>query len=444
MTKQSSRAAHSVLANIPECYRDIKNWPGVDDSLIEDPAKKRRYENLSGAMAAYLQGGKLSDAAATAKVSSNRFLKLLRRCLLPAPDGRIWGCRALVLGTRVEPLRRTRPFTKQKNSKAGYQGVFGQLMAMHPSIGDALRDFVKTKKGRVRLNKLTFRAMHKEFLTACGAAGVKLTEYPFNTDRQAREPLRKWLKSTLFTQQGHAWTRSVHGEDAAQAFGSQEGDGQATRAYAPYCVWIIDETPIDCEAIYELPNARGDWEELELRRGSVIRVRDAGSGANLASLVVLTPQVSAADIDRALQRAILGSRRTSRALQGYVEGAGYPADVIAELAYALPQKILLDNALSHLADHVQYVCLFLFGGKAILGSPYTPQERSPVESSFSAIARRMLHQIPGTTGSGPHDPVRRTAAAAPKDRIRVDKLEEAIDAYCANENALPAAASHFI
>jgi hypothetical protein len=433
-----------VLDDIPECYRDIKNWPNVDESLIKEETKKARYKRLSTAMDSYLQGTTLSDAAAIAKLSSNRFLKLLKRCLTPAPDGRIWGCRALIQGTRVKQLQRTRIFTKQENLKAGYQGMFGRLMAMHPGIGEALRDFVKKKKGRLRLNKLTFRAIHQEFVAACMAAGVKLEEYPLNTVRQAREPLRNWLESNLFVEQGEAWTKSVHGEDAAQAFGYQDGDGQAMRAYGPYRVWIIDETPIDCEAIYELPNARGDWEEIELRRASAIRVRDAGTGANLANCIVLGPQPTAEDISQAIQRAILGSETASSTQQAYVEGAGYPVDVIPELKYAVPQLVMLDNALSHLADHVQFICLFLFGGRTRLGVAYTPQERAPVETAFALAARRLIHQVPGTTGSGPHDPVRRTAAVAPKDRIRVDKLAEAIDAYCANENALPAAASHYI
>lgn len=444
MTMQPSRAIHPVLADIPECYRDVKNWPKVDDSLIEDTSNAQRYKRLTEAMDAYLQGNTLSEAAAIAKLSSNRFLKLLRRCLLPASDGRIWGCRALLLGARVKPLERKRIFTRHKSANSGYQGMFGRLLALHPGVEDSLRNFVRNRKGKFRLNKLTFRAMHEEFLKACREAGVAPTEYPFDTVRQAREPLRNWIKTSLLPAQGQAWTQSVHGEEAAQAYGYQEGDGQAMRAYGPYLVWIIDETPIDVEAKYELPNARGDWEELELRRACAIRVRDAGTAANLASRVVLGAQASAEDLSLALQDAILGPRYKRKEQGDYADGAGYPSDVIPELRYAVPQLIMLDNALSHLADHVQYTCVFLFGGRVKLGAAYTPQERAPVEAAFCKIARRLLHQLPGTTGSGPKDPVRRTAAVELKDRIRIDKLADAIDAYCANENGLPASASHYI
>jgi putative transposase len=443
MTKQSSRAVRSVLADISECYRDVTNWPNVDESIIKDAVTLKRFKRLTKAMEAYLQGNTLSEAAAIAQLSRNRFLKLLRRCLTSAPDGRIWGCRALILGARVKILERKKSFTKQENANAGFQGMFGRLLTLHPEIEQDLRKCLKRKNGGLKLNKATFRAIHKKFLESCEQAHVGLNEYPFNTIRQAREPLRNWIKTHFLRAEGEAWTQSVHGDDAAQAYGYQDGDGQAMRAYGPYRVWIIDETPIDQEATYELPSARGDWEEIELRRPSAIRTRDAGTGANLASRVVLAPQASAEDISLCLQAAILGSGRTNCG-DGNVSRAGYPSDVIAELRYAVPELILLDNALSHLSDHLQHTCLFLFGGRVRLGQPHTPQERAPVEASFSAIARRLLHQLPGTTGSGPEDPVRQTAAVAPKDRIRVDQLVDAIDTYCANENALPAAASHYI
>ncbi|MEX3964521.1 hypothetical protein AB4Y42_20275 [Paraburkholderia sp. EG286B] len=444
MTKRSSRAVHSALADIPECYRDIENWPNVDESLIEDAAKQKRYQRLSKAMGAYLQGEGLSEAAGLAKLSASRFLALLRRCLQPSFDGGIWGCRALISGARVKPLQRKKIFTQQESAKAGFQGMFGLLLTTHPEIETSLHDFVRAKKGRLRLNKVTFRAMHQEFLKACQKAGVQPSEYPFNTDRQAREPLRIWLKTHFSSMQGEAWIQATEGEDAAQAFGYQDGDGQAMRAYSPYLVWIIDETSIDLEAIYELPNARGDWEEIQLRRACVIRVRDAGTGANLASRVVYGPQASAEDISMVLQRAIMGSRVVSRAREAYAEGAGFPADMIPELQYAVPVIVLLDNALSHLADHTQHICQFLFGGKSQLGKAKTPQARPEVEAALSKIASRLIHQLPGTTGSGPKDPVRRTAAVPPKNRIRLDKLDDAIEAYCANENAMPASASRYI
>ncbi|WP_199032458.1 hypothetical protein [Ralstonia sp. ASV6] len=382
-------------------------------------------------------------------MSRSRFLRIFNRCLQPAPDGRIWGLRACVRGTRTQPLRRVKAIGYHSDLRAGFQGAFNKLLREHPEIEDQLIKELKTPKtakDRSQPNRLAFRDIHRAFLRISKEQGIPDTEYPFTTEARGAQALRKWIKDVFLARHGTRWVEREYGPSAAQSLDYQKGDGQAKRLPAPYEAWEIDENTIDLEAIYEIPNANGDWEQIELRRAFVIRALDVATGAKLANRLVLAPQASAEDVAILLWDAINGVTFDADATAaGLLEdGAGYPAAVIPALRFAVPTIIYLDNALAHLADHVNYLIKDLWGAKAKLGRPGTPQERPHIEADFSVQARRLIHQLPGTTGTGPEDPLRKSAAVGIKDRVPVHRLASALDCYCANANALPAAAAGYI
>jgi hypothetical protein len=125
----------------------------------------------------------------------------------------------------------------------------------------------------------------------------------------------------------------------------------------------------------------------------------------------------------------------------YKEGAGYPTNVYPSLRWVAPRIVWLDNALSHLKDAVQKILTELGGGEVLLGSAATPQERAATESEIGMLARRLIHQLPATTGSHPRDRVRKASFVEVTERIEVEPLNHVIDVYTANTNVLPTAAS---
>ncbi|MGN8063421.1 hypothetical protein ACTJK4_17360 [Ralstonia sp. 22111] len=427
---------------IPECYRAIESWPSVDESLLKGQANRQRYRRLCAGIELYLQSRPLAEIEEATCLSSRRFLTIIDRCLEVAPDGRIWGLRACVYRARIQSPQRRKEITAHPEPRAGFQGAFRKFLVDHPEIETKLRNALvrRVTKG-AKPNRLNFREAHKEFKRICRETGVAENVYPLSQTSKGAWGLRKWIRDELIPHDGERWVKYEHGDAAAQAYAFQLGDGTSKPLPAPYEAWELDEVTIDHDACYELPNASGDWEEVRLRRPFVIRVIDVATGAKLANRLVLASQVSAEDVSMLLWEAISGVVLSEEARNaGALEGAGFPAAEISELRFAVPRIVYLDNALAHLSNHVRHVVSHLWGAEAGFGRPGTPQERPHIEADFSAMARRLVHQLPGTTGSGHKDPVKGRAGP----RVPVEALAAAIDCYCANANVLAAAASHYI
>ena len=432
--------------NLDECHRDMALWPEYDDSALPLAAQKR-FVRLRDATVLYLAGGSLEDVLTIAKVKERRFLRIFARCLKPDASGRILGCRGFVKGYVARPPKRTAAQVPGKKSTAGFGGMFRKLLRDYPELGPALVKLLHAygTKG-LQPNRMTFRSFHKGFLKLCTAQCIGNDAYPFNTKEKARRALRSWIDTDYIPQYAARFIAVQHGPDAGGLAAYGEGDGQADRVASGYGAWVIDEHTIDLHSIYEIPNSQGDWEALELRRFQQIRITHLETNANLACRQVYAAQASAHDISMVFWDAVNGPPPVEQVIPGLEveEGAGYPAWVIPELRFAIPSVIYLDNALAHLADHVQHMATHLFGAVVILGNPHTPHERAAAESKFSLQARRVVHQLPSTTGSGPKDPLKKSSAVPPSMRVKAEALEEVLDTYVRNENALPAAGSQNI
>ncbi len=431
---------------LPDCYRDMSLWPGFDDACLKDK-KRKRYIRLRDATALYLSGYPLAKVVRVAQVTERRFLRIFGRCFQLDEEGKILGCRAFVAGEFKSPPIRIAPITPGENSRAGFSGAFGKLLRDNPQIEDRLVTYLNGHgtKG-LRPNKTLSRQLQRSFEKICREEGILENQYPFNTLARGGKALREWVNKKYLPLYARRFISKEFGRDAGDLISYGEGDGGADRVQAGYGPWVIDEVSIDLEARYETPNPQGGWDQLNLRRFIQLRVVDDQTGANLAGLQVYTPQASAEDVSRLLWYAVNGPKAVNLTIPGLQlePGAGYPANVIPALKFAIPTVVYLDNALAHLADHVQHIGLVLFGAKVLMGKPKTPHERAIVESKFSLQANRVVHQLPSTTGAGPWDPVRKASSVPTEKRVLGDDLEQVLDVYMQGENALPLARSHNI
>lgn len=434
-----------ALTHVPEAYRSFVAWPLLDESLLSSQ-NQGRYRRFSTAIEMRLAGQPAATVAAVARVSEKEFGRVFRRCLSLHSDGRIWGLRALLRGVRVQRAVRKAALTRFVDKPAsGYGGMLGKVFHERPKIEqDLLFELTTNRRLIPSPNRATMRWCHKTFLRLCKAHGVSIDDYPFNTKHLGRRAFRIWMHSNFLPKHCTAWAVAEHGPDA-QAFLYQGGDGSASTLANPYEVWQIDEVTIDEQARYELPNWSGDWEQLDLRRASAIRVIETGATSTLAWKLILAAQPTVEELLMVLWDAVNGPPRVPPAVPDldYIEGAGYPANIHPTLRYVVPKAIELDNALSHLADALQRLVAGTMGSVVRLGAPRTPQARGKVEAKFKLAAQRVLHQLPATTGSGPNDPVREKAWVPVEKRVRVDELEHVLDVYVANENATPAAGAGY-
>ncbi len=428
------------------CYKDMADWPGYDDSVLSANVQKR-FRNLRDAVTLYMAGAPMAEVTQIAKVGERQFLRLFARCLKPDASGKIPGLQALVKGFKPAPSTRLAPLKAKPGSKTGFGGMFRKVLADYPEIEKGLIAILDGygPKG-LTVNRVMFRTLHRGYLRLCQASGIKEDQYPFNTKEQSKRALRSWVDTDYIPQHAIRYIARQYGKDAAVQAGYGEGTGDADRRSGGYDEWVLDEVTIDLDATYEIPNGQGDWETLELRRFQQLRLIHRGSGATLACRQVYAPQASAHDVSLLLWDGVNGPPIVNPVIEGVMlePGAGYPATAIPELRVAIPRVVYLDNALSHLADHIQHIVTHLFGGTVVLGSPGTPRERADVESQFARQVKRIVHQLPSTTGAGPKDPLRKSSAVAPQRRVRADVIEQVLDAYVQNENALPSAGANHI
>jgi hypothetical protein len=324
--------------------------------------------------------------------------------------------------------------------------MFERLLRDHPAIREGLIDALgRAGREAYQPNTMKGRQLHGKFVALCVEAGMS-EKYPLNTTEKARRSLHEWVKRVYLPQHSHAFVKGEHGQDAATAFDFQV-DGDARRAPAQKWVeWELDEVKIDVTARYELLSSDFVPLCLELPRIVAIVCKDNGSGVVPAWKLVLAREVNVGDLLEVLWKAVSGPSKVEAAVPGsdYMDGAGYPTVVLPALRYTMCRTLKLDNALAHLADDLRNAVEKTCGCKVILGKPKTPLERARIEAEFSAMARKVMHQLPGTTGTGPKDPKRKKAAVPPEGLIRVEELEHTMDVYFANRNGLPHAASNHV
>ncbi|MFC6520990.1 hypothetical protein ACFQAT_15830 [Undibacterium arcticum] len=297
---------------------------------------------------------------------------------------------------------------------------------------------------------MMMRQAHKVFLEACRTAGVSVTDYPFNTVEKGQRALRNWIKTSFMEKYAIDYTRVSRGDSVANvmAHGTYEAGVLPDVPILPYSEWQLDEYDVDLATSFRFPALYGDWDELELSRFSGLRVVDTSTGVNLSEMTVFAAKPQVHDALQVLWLAIAGQHKRERLLNPdlkYDEGGGFPASEIPELQWVVPSTIKLDRALIHLANSLQVWIKECWGGEVKFGRPRDPTERASVESRISVIARRLLHQLPHTTYTGPTEArARKKATDADAPYIEAPLLAEAIHVYCANENASPMAGAGHI
>lgn len=426
---------------------ELAAWPTVDPALIADPKDRVRFNHLDRAVTVYANGGLLRDAAQAAHLDQTWLCKLINKARKAAPDGRPWGYRAFVRGVaRKEYLRDASLGSKAIYEGAGLSGAFGKILRTRPEIYRGLVEFLNARKLKgIDFNKASWQRLHIHFLDLCRQAGIEEHEYPLGTRTQARSALRHWVKTVYVPSNIHAWLEKTHSPEAARASQYSNGDGALSAPFSPYCIWELDEYNIDVIAQYQLLDDHGNWVEIVLVRFQCILCTAPDSGATLAWTLVLGRQTSVADLMEVLWKAMSGQPAPKMIIPDLsdVEGAGYPSVIHEDLRYAVPRGFHLDNALAHLAKAFHDEVQGRWGARITNGTAATPQERASVESQIGQLAKRLLRDLPGATGSHPKDPVRSRSKKSATHALDVDVLEAAIDSFLRNRNAEPARASHY-
>jgi hypothetical protein len=122
-----------------------------------------------------------------------------------------------------------------------------------------------------------------------------------------------------------------------------------------------------------------------------------------------------------------------------LQSGGFVSTTLPETAYACWRTIRFDNARAHLAaDSLDVLCEIL-GCSVDAGPAYDPNDRPFIERFFGTVAVRLIHRLPGTTGSSSDDILRKLRDVRGDLRLIVslDELKELLAVWVWNYNGSP-------
>lgn len=185
----------------------------------------------------------------------------------------------------------------------------------------------------------------------------------------------------------YRWIRSIDGitrkrfrESKRAAALAYSPVGQGPRADEPNAVWEIDHCKIDLIVVTN--------DGIPIGRPWLTMVLDRYSRAIIGYYLTFDPP-SAHSVMACLRHAIMPKVGTLER---------YPNLKIDYPFYGLPKVVVVDNGLEfHSASFVS--AMHDLGIHIEYAPAFRPQWKGRIERSFGTIARRLFHQIPGTTRS---------------------------------------------
>lgn len=427
---------------IPECYRDLTNWPSVDFNAMPDE-KRKKYQANEEAVQLYIDHPeiKIAEISERTGVPTTQILRLVARCLQTHKDGRIHGFRGLIPQSRIKQYQLTKPPNDTpKHKSKGTAGAFQFLLQKYPVLDEFIMSRVKAALGKGRSisdKSLNVRQVHAEFIRRCRKLGIAEDDYPLNQEYLGSRSLNTYIKKLI----------SEHPALVAAGKGKRlqgiwiEDNPLKPSAMIPYQIVEIDGHKLDLRLTVSITDQFGCASKIEITRIWVVVIKDIVSRAILGYQLVLAPEYGRQDIIEAVQNALKPHQKHKLTIPKleYSEEGGFPNAVFPELAYACWDIIRLDNAAAHLSEQALSALSQFVGCWPEFGPPGEPNDRPFIESFFNMLARHFAHRVPGTTGSHPFDAVR--SIADPNGDLSLlmtyDELEELIDVWIWSLNGRP-------
>jgi hypothetical protein len=429
--------------------RPVETWPTVCDEEMT-PQERERFHNRVQAMRLYLSGVPTSEITARTGVGRHGLPRLARRCLQMAPDGEIYGFRALTRYLHLKPYTRQKPLAaKRPEQRGGCSGALGALFEQYPDLENELVKNVLgfARSRRVAVFRIRACDLHYIFIRYLQHQGHSLGAWPFNTKYRGIRTIERFMQ----------WLVAAHFSRVVHAGGDREAKahlyvGTGTSPFLsfeePYDAVEIDGYNIDAFLTVVVTTPEGTEVDVVLQRLWLLAVVERASTAVLAHTIVYSSEVNANDVLRVLGQAV-GERwqpmRLSIPGLSYPQEGGLPSGVIPELQGALWSVTLLDGALANLSEAVRERARTRYGFVSNWGPSGHFERRPNVERCFRNIAANVFHRLPSTTGSRPHKGRAPDAEQqAVRYRIRAADAEQFLDVAFARYNATPSEGLSFL
>ncbi|MFC0403091.1 DDE-type integrase/transposase/recombinase [Paraburkholderia rhizosphaerae] len=427
---------------------DVGTWPTVASAELDDAAR-RDFEARRHAVVRFAAGESVATIEQATGVNRRQLYRCIERAMLPHPDGRPFGFRALVPYMRIAEYVRIRDIRVHgERGCRGAAGALSQLFERHPELAGWLVLQVKQRKillrqidtnGRLRTCLRGLQSLHDDFLRQCRAVGLTAADYPFNTAGHAIRSLSRHLTAEMLRSFGTA--AHLAGASHLKGLPRQDDEAATPAATRPYQVVEFDGHRLDIRLKVVVRDPLGFEHEFEMERVWLLVIIDVCTRAVLGYHIVLAREYSRYDVIKTIEKALEPHRPRTFTIAGLAYGThdGFPSQRLPELAYVTWEWMRLDNAKANLASETLTALCEFVGCLADAGPKYSPDERPYIERFFGTIASRLSSRLPGYTGSHPRD--LRRALADPKGDLRlyvsIDELEELVEYAIASYNGTP-------
>lgn len=410
----------------------IREWDEV--KVISLPEEQRdQFQRRVTAIKLYAVKESAKEIAAQTGICRQELDRFVKRTLIPYPDGKAAGFRALVPYKHGLSERNANPEKlKARNPKPGaLSALFSKFPTIHKAMRvaaiDGTREGVKHKDPDMAPSVL-----HQYFLDLCDNAGITYPHYPFVEGRDNPTGLvaiRRWANKVRTEE---ALSRAHHSDDPAIRR-TAEGPGPESRSllranrYYQRCEF--DGHHIDCPLYVETQSMGGDKRiYLKVNRIWIIAGIELKSTAVLGYSLALGQNYNSRDLVRALQNCLKPWQRRKLTVSTvtYRDGEGVPSGTIPKLAFACFDEISFDNAMAHRADYLVSFLERTTQTVPVWSPVAAPNTHPYVEGFFNLLEELGIHLMPTTYGSSPAD-VRRKRKVDERYHLSYELLADLID-----------------
>ncbi|MFM0476316.1 hypothetical protein [Paraburkholderia strydomiana] len=428
----------------------IDRWPAFDYSCLDDGEEKEKVRNRETAVRMLVSNATYQEITHVTGLHKNQVRKLAMTCMALAPDGNVFGFRALLPYCRNERNVRRAPIgPKRQHQQGGMSGAFAALLARFDGLEDFLRKLIRGEKPRSTVvveRRIRAVDLHKTFLEEVKRLGVTRTEWPLNTEHKGRKTIERFFRDVL-NEDFSGTVRQREESDAKAHLATGKGQQPLIAFAEPYDAVEIDAYRIDAILTAVFGTPEGTEVDVPLERLWILAAVERRVTAVLAYRVVYRSEVTSGDVAGLIRDAIC-KRWMPRQLVvntlTYPKDGGFPSGVISEAEGALWTVTMLDGALANLAALIHQEVRRSTGFVINWGAPGHFERRPNVERMFKKIADELFHRLDSTTGSHPRAG-RMTDASqvATKRKIRAREVEDVVDVVFAELNATPSAGNYY-
>lgn len=418
----------------PAISLDLTLWPKVDLQSL-DEAERKRAEALQVAVEAYVRGETMAPLLASVHLCHAQLLRAFNKCILPAPDGQLFGYRGLLLQVGRKPYERVKAATA-KSTAGALHLMFKRIRGLEKRLRDAI--LRRDSKGKLQEARIRAKDLHRTFISELRQAGVGDDEWPFNTRWKGKRCIERYMQNVV-TSQAERAVRVRYGEAAGSKYKTGTGHRPLMLAIAPYDVAEMDAHRLDLIGSVRIPTHLGVL-TVPINRMQILLIGDCTSTGVLGYYVVIRRECASEDLLFCAERLVKPWSQRKLRVEGmtYQPGSGLPFGVVDGLGPSGIGVLKVDRALVNLGWAVVDRIANRLGCAVNWGPPRTWARRALIERINASLEQNGFQRTVSTLGAHHRDPRRRDPVrAAVEHEVDVEVVLDAIDVVLADANIQP-------